>query len=269
MKKVILSISALFLLATSANAVNVIIDEVSVEQKSGWGRLFADVNGDNKSDIVFRVGNQIMVSLSADNSFLPATRWTLWSAKDDFKLADVNGDGSADLIGRTGSYIYVSLSTGNNFIPLVNWTPWDSHASYNLADVNGDGMADLIGRLPNSENVHVALSIDNNADGFGDEFKKPSQVWTTWNVNDDYKLADVNGDGNADLVGRYLENNEIYVKLAQPNEESKFGDKQKWTVWDISAEYKLADINGDGAADLVGRLVNNNEINEMHSNSKF
>ena len=80
-----------------------------------------------------------------------------------------------------------------------------------------------------------------------DKFWRPFQ-WTSWDTAYDDTLADVNGDGRADLVGR--SGTSVRVSLSTG---SRFGASQPWTTWDNAYDYQLADVNADGRADLVGR----------------
>jgi hypothetical protein len=84
--------------------------------------------------------------------------------------------------------------------------------------------------------------------------------WTNQNTYPRY-LADVNGDGKDDIVG--FAHHGVYVALANANGSGTFGAAQLaysgiftvgdggWTNQDTYPRY-LADINGDGKADIVG-----------------
>jgi hypothetical protein len=75
-----------------------------------------------------------------------------------------------------------------------------------------------------------------------------STQWSTWDTNYDYQLADVNGDGHADLVGR--SGTDIQVGLSTG---SGFAASTQWSTWDTNYDYQLADVNGDGRSDIIGR----------------
>ncbi|MFY0525298.1 M28 family peptidase [Archangium gephyra] len=61
-------------------------------------------------------------------------------------------------------------------------------------------------------------------------------------------LADVDGDGDGDLVWRH--GREIRVALST---RSSFAPGTVWTPWNVHADFQLADVNNDGRADLIGR----------------
>jgi hypothetical protein len=107
---------------------------------------------------------------------------------------------------------------GSPRFELAAFTPgtggWISDDLYKreLADVNGDGMDDIVGFA--SESVYVSLATGNG------HFAAPTAELAaftpgnSWISDDLYKreLADVNGDGSADIVG--FANSGVYVSQA-------------------------------------------------------
>jgi RHS repeat-associated protein len=137
-----------------------------------------------------------------------------------------------------------------------------------MADVNGDGLADIVGFGKNKVEVSIAYSNKGN-----DYFKSPEN-WINfyayhsdagkWRNNKHLRfMADVNGDGMADIVGFGYDG--VYVSLSTGKFFEKeslwikdFGynrDKQ-WTLKKQSGSKSslrtLADVNGDGRIDIVG-----------------
>jgi len=136
-----------------------------------YPRELADINGDNRADIVGFGDDGVYVSLAnADGSFgspylaeasfgasAAAGGWTSENLLPRF-AADVNGDGKADLVGFGNAGVYVALSKGDGFFQPVefdlanfghdasagSWTSQDKYPRV-LADVNGDGAADVVG----------------------------------------------------------------------------------------------------------------------------
>jgi secreted trypsin-like serine protease len=124
-----------------------------------------------------------------------------------------------------------------------------------VGDVNGDGRDDLVGF--GLDGVYVALSNGTNAFG-------PVSKWTSsfglangWTVAQyERTVGDMNGDGNADLVGFGLDG--VYVALS--NGSNAFGAISKWTPsfglangWTVSQYVRtVGDVDGDGMDDLIG-----------------
>jgi hypothetical protein len=181
-------------------------------------------------------------------------------------IADVNGDGKADIVGFGNRGVYVSLSTGTSFNDPQIWVDnfgytsdgWrnDRHLRV-LADVNGDGKADVVGF--GNEGVYVSVST-------GSAFSEP-QVWVNtfgynaggWRIDQHPRmLADVNGDGKADVVG--FGNEGVYVSVSTGSAFSEpqvwvntFGNNAEAGAWRNDRHLRtLADMNGDGKADVVG-----------------
>jgi len=173
-----------------------------------------DVNGDGRDDIVaFHNTEGVYVGLSTGTAFATPTLWTTdfaWN-NDDYNhrvLADVNGDLKADVVGfKYGDGVYVGLSTGSGFSAATKWFNglggWGPQNRYlrTAADINGDGLADLVAFDPgDGRGTFVWLSD-------GSSFSKASHWSTDFNWKGDIyyhrEVADVNGDGRADVVGFY------------------------------------------------------------------
>jgi Ca2+-binding RTX toxin-like protein len=254
---------------------------------SGWDsnnhypRELADVNGDGRADIVGFGEAGVFVSLTSGNGDFGPLSFELqafgnssggWNTQDHYprQLADVNGDGMADIVGFGEAGVYVSLASGGgHFGPLEfklaafgpSTSGWNSNDQFprELADVNGDGMADIVGFGQNG--VYEALATGGG--NFGPlEFKYAGFSPSTggWNSNDQFprQLADVNLDGKVDIVGF----GQAGVYLAFGNGDGSFRpitadvqafapDAAGWTSQDAYPRY-LADVNHDGAADIVG-----------------
>ncbi|WP_179047153.1 FG-GAP-like repeat-containing protein [Nostoc sp. TCL26-01] len=253
----------------------------------GWSsfdrypRQVADVNGDGRADIIGFGIDTVYVGLGqADGTFGPGFAaiadfapnnggWTSFNSYPR-QVADVNGDGRADIVGFGIDTVYVALGQANGtfgqpIAAIADFAPnnggWTSFNSYprQVADVNGDGRADIVGF--GIDTVYVALGQANGT--FGQsiaaiaDFAPNSGGWSSF---DRYprQLADVNGDGRADIVGFGIDT--VYVALGQAN--GTFGGAIAATNqfteinggWNSFNRYprQLADVNGDGRADIVG-----------------
>ena len=196
----------------------------------GWSsndrypRQVADVNGDGQADIIGFANSAVLVALGqsdgtfstpliASNSFTPSGEG--WYSNDRFlrQVADVNGDGQADIIGFANSAVLVALgrSDGTFSTPSIashSFTPsgegWYSNDRYprQLADVNGDGRADIVGFA----NSAVLIDLGQSDGTFGsafvvhNEFTSSGGRWSSFD-RQPRQVADVNGDGQADIIG--------------------------------------------------------------------
>lgn len=254
-----------------------------------YPRELADVNGDNRADIVaFGEGGTYVALGQANGTFGAAfvatgqfghsTGAGGWTSDDRYprELADVNGDGRADIVGFGNDGVYVALANSNgtfgaaqvasvNFGYNVGAGGWTSDNIYprELADVNGDNRADIIAF--GEGGTYVALGQANGT--FGTAFvatgefgrSTPAGGWTSDEVY--YReLADVNGDNRADVVG--FGQSAVYVALGQANGtfaasqvvSGNFGAGPEAGGWGSQDTFPrhLADINNDGFVDIVG-----------------
>jgi len=222
---------------------------------------------------MFNQGHQL-----ASKQFGASASAGSWTSMDDFPRmsADVNGDGRADIVGFGSAGTYVALGRANGtFAPMAlvsaqfgqaaqvgGWASYDQFPRL-LADVNGDGRADVVG----FGNAGTYVALANAAGGFGTLYlatkafgaSTASGGWESQNIFQ-RTLADVNGDGRADIVG--FGNLGTYVALARADGKfdtlklatASFGRDISAGGWDTHDHYPrmLADVNGDGRADIVG-----------------
>ncbi|WP_338664149.1 FG-GAP-like repeat-containing protein [Pararoseomonas sp. SCSIO 73927] len=244
-------------------------------------RHLADVNGDGAADIVGFGFDGVLVSLANGRGGFDNPTFELaafganrggWVSDDTLprELADVNGDGRADIVGFGFDGVLVSLANGRGGFdnPLfgladfgANKGGWVSNdiLPRHLADVNGDGMADIVGFGFDG----VLVSLATGGGGFASPTFELAAFGANrggWVSNDilPRHLADVNGDGRADIVGFGFDG--VLVSLANGRggfdnptfEMAAFGaNSGGWVSNDVVPRH-LADVNGDGMADIVG-----------------
>jgi peptidoglycan/xylan/chitin deacetylase (PgdA/CDA1 family) len=273
-------------LSTGLGFANDAVWSSEFSDNKGWGAeefsstiRWADVNGDQKADLIIRSADGIRVALSTGSGFAQSTLWTNYFSDDSKQpwkkvvgysgticSADVNGDGLADIVARGPDGMYVSLSSSTSFMQPVIWTSefsdrgtiaWKEakySSTFQLADVNGDGLADLIARGP--KGILVSLSTGS---GF-----QPSSLWSAsfsdaggWGKDESYygaiRLGDVNGDGMADLIVRAKDGMHVFLSNGHV-----FLEDRNWCASNFTDHYQnstlqCADINGDHRCDFILR----------------
>jgi hypothetical protein len=197
-----------------------------------------------------------------------------WSSDNTYprRLADVSGDTRADIVAFSSAGVYESLATaGGHFAAPtfelaafgVEAGGWSSDNTYprELANVDDPvgGKADIVGF--SSAGVYVSLATG-NGDFMAPTFELAAFGTNAggWSSNDTYPraLADVNGDGRADIVG--FSSAGVYVSLAAAGghfamptfELAAFGTGAGGWSSDNTYPRTLADVNADGKADIVG-----------------
>ena len=209
--------------------------------------------------------------VQSSNTFQIPHQEFIYTAAGNFEgystqLADINGDGIADLVsnflGVGGWSVYVALAKGDGtFLQPTQafyYTAAGSFAQHSpqLADVNGDGIPDLVATSSGRGgwSVYVALA---KGDG---TFLSPTLAfnYTAAGNLEGYstQLADINGDGIADLVSNFLGVGgwSVYVALAKG--DGTFLQPTQAFYYTAAGSFaqhspQLADVNGDGIPDLV------------------
>lgn len=179
---------------------------------------------------------------------------------------DVDGDGRADLCGRGFSSLMCHASTGNGAADDAwiidglgdeqGWGDPTNFSTLRFGDLNGDGRADVCLRA----NAGVRCWTSNGA-GFDRYANGPAwsdaDGWKAPGLHTTIRLADVTGDGRADLCARDTEG-----VVCHPSTGEGFGpafrgpglsDATGWAGVDHFGTLRFGDIDGDGRADVCAR----------------
>jgi RHS repeat-associated protein len=238
-------------------------------------RRTADINGDGRFDLIGFQDTSTKFALSNGKGFDEAISQPIFSREQGYSsitryprlMADVNGDGRSDIIGFGNTQVQVSVSLGEHFATPAKWSGemtwgnggWEATTTIrSAADINGDGRSDIIG----FGNSTVLFQLSTGT-GFAPvqkinrSFTKAGGGYQTVQGNPRF-MADVNGDGRADIVG-FKRKGEVEVGLSTGK---SFTAPELWTsafeagssagwVYGRNPRYVM-DVNGDGLADLIG-----------------
>lgn len=211
----------------------------------GGGQARTDINGDGRSDIIWRnVGSGMNAAWLGASS---ATQQVVATANLAWKLVgvdDFTGDGRADLVWR-------NETTGQNLIwpqgnvsagSLLASVPGAAWQVVGTGDFDGDGFADLLWR--NAGNGQNRIWRSGNAATMLPVANVPNLAWTVAGV------GDIDGDGRADIVWRNTSNGQNTVWRSGNQGAGIVVTTVPDQAWRIVA---VDDFDGDGRADLLWR----------------
>jgi hypothetical protein len=233
----------------------------------------ADVDGDGRADVCVRHEGRLVCALARGRSFGELVLGPAWTEDLPLWLADVDGDGAADVCLRRaeGLVCHVGFATREAdaiVLPALSdaagFGAIEHHGSIRFADVDADGRDDVCAR--GAEGLDCWLS---RGDRFGAIVRGPrwrdADGWGALSRWSTIRLADVSGDGRADVCGRGPSRFEcalFEITAGEANAEPRFGtivrgpemaDAEGWDRPEQYATIRMGDLDRDGSADLCAR----------------
>jgi hypothetical protein len=198
-----------------------------------------DFNGDKITDLVGCVtSNSASVFLGAGGGMFGNAMAVEIGGSNSLEVHDVDGDGKSDIVGEYESNAYISFAKGNGaFAPPIEQPAYPFGCSAYQYALDGFENAICF------SNGTLTIS-DMAADGSSVQVASMPAPAAP-------ELADLDGDGNLDLV--YAIGSSIAVQLGIGG--TTFGPVQVIAVLDASIEdFTFTDVDGDGFVDVVARI---------------
>jgi FG-GAP-like repeat len=197
--------------------------------------------------------------------------WNRPEYYETMQAADVNGDGAAELLirGKDGLHTYRWHAAGRTFDsigepPLLfpnseHWSqPWH-YQTIQTGDVDGDGAAELLARAKDGLHTYRWNDSTSRYDQVGETLTALADSPDEWYWPGYYQTiqtADVDGDGDAELLARGADGLHTWRWADGWTEAGPvlgLTDAQGWDKPGRGATIQTADVDGNGAAELLGR----------------
>jgi len=245
---------------------------------SGRDTLFGamavgDFNEDGKADIVLFPDQVSFFAGNGDGTFhLGATSPYPGIGSVSSAVGDFNHDGHLDIANVDNATSDVSVLLGNGdgtFQPDVEYPLAEPPLGVVAADFNNDGYADLAVTLVCSDILCAHGEVDillNNHDG---TFQSPLKFATGGPVSQGLAAADLNGDGNLDVVGASVnggDGNQGTISVLLGNGNGTFASAVDYLTENGTISVAVADLNGDGHPDVVAANAESNSFSLLRGN---
>jgi hypothetical protein len=265
--------------------------ETRVDGLAGWvaeatkERPESDFNGDGKADLVglgldgkqlwWAENNSVVGKPSTGNGY--PFRGPNWGVISKQAFADFDGDGRTDIIGRYSKSLMIWLNTSTvdkpNYadgIGIGKADEWGDIGRMAYTDFDGDGKVDILGfdsakntRLkfvPNTSTVGK-LSFGTRVDVGLDGWEGVRERW----------LADFDGDGMTDILGRHGDNLMLWLNTSTVGKPAngKFITLKldETLLWKRLDKLFLTDFDGDGKVDVLGYGQGSAQLNVVLNTS--
>jgi len=263
----------------------------------GPNLVAADLNKDGKVDIAVCDGAAISIYLGkGDGTFTPGQSYATIDNVGYLTVTDLDGDGNPDIYSGLGlgpifggdqfeyDLSYALMGNGDGTFQGAPFAKQE-YLGNNLGDVNKDGHQDLVGFsavIANGASTNIFTTYLGQKDGSfaptGPTLNVPSVTVAgtpyTFSQLNSYALADVNGDGRADLLfipnvlTSYYQRSILAVALGQPdgsfaapiaielpsllvNPVTLPGGTVDFDYNMLANSLQIADLNGDGKPDIL------------------
>ncbi|MCP9491504.1 MAG: cellulase family glycosylhydrolase [Solirubrobacteraceae bacterium MAG38_C4-C5] len=186
------------------------------------------------------------------------------SPLDDISYGDVNGDSRSDVVAVSpAGTVSVALSDGRVFGAAQSWGTIAADAPLLVGDVNDDGNADVVTRIPALDPLDPDRQLVQVHLSDGQQFG-PAATWGEWRADAALRLADLDGDGLQDLIGRdqasgaFRKGYSLGTTFDIADAGVSIGPELQWDT---------ADPDGDTDGDLMSRDAATGQINVLASDS--
>jgi len=173
------------------------------------------------------------------------------SSANGVAAGDVTGDGRSDLVARkSDGTLWLYANGTSNTAPYSGGTQigtgWQGFAWFLVGDVTGDHRADIVAAKSDGTLWLYTNGTSNTA-----PYNSGIQIGSAWQQFRNITLADVTGDGRADLVAALPDGSLFLYANGTSNTAPYSAGVQIGTGWQAFNWVLAGDVTGDHRADIV------------------
>lgn len=220
----------------------------------------ADFNADNKLDFAVTnfQGNLDVFIGDGLGGFAAAVNYIVGGASYGLIAADVDNDNDIDLIAaknffmENGYRVFINDGSGA-FGAFTDFATADRNISITAADFNGDNKVD-IGAVSAGNEIEIHLG-----DGAGN-FAYSSTLVRSGTYAEFVRTADLNGDGNLDIVTANCDGAGDKVDVFNGIGDGSFAAVVSYSIGGCGGGIQIGDYNGDDKQDIAVTVYNDNQV---------
>ena len=218
-----------------------------------------DFNLDGKTDLAVANfgGNTVSIFMgNGDGTFQAAQNVSVSSRPFSVSVGDFNGDGKPDLAVGFESTVGISILLGNGdgtFQAAISTAAGFANYGSVAGDFNKDGKLDTRSCRLQLGRIFVLL-------GNGDGTFQPAVAYGLGGNSSPIfiRTADLDGDGNLDLVAGDFEGSSVSVLLGVG--DGTFQPVQNYTISNEGWDVAIGDFNNDGKLDIMATSQSDNNL---------